>query len=79
LQELIDVGASKREINRIVQNSAYELKNRFFRFNALQRSAKFEFLKLIQEGSLKEVITNCPICGSWECHSSGPIFDSRIN
>ena len=64
MQELIDVGASKREINRIVQNSAHELGDRFFRLNPLQRSTKFEFLKLIQEGSLKEVITHCPICGS---------------
>ena len=66
MQELIDVGASLREINRIAQNSGNELNNKFFRLNALQKSVKFEFLKLIQEGSLKEVITNCPICGSNE-------------
>ncbi len=66
MQDLINVGASRRELNRIVQNSAHELDNRFFRLNALQSNAKFEFLKLIHEGSLKEVITNCPICGSNE-------------
>ena len=66
MQELIDVGASKREINRIAQNSAHELDDTFFRLNPLQRATKFEFLKLIQEGSLKEVITHCPICGSDE-------------
>ena len=66
MQELIDVGASKREMNRIVQNSAHELDDRFFRLNPLQRSTKFEFLKLIEEGSLKEVITHCPICRSDE-------------
>ena len=66
MQELIDFGASKKEINRIVQFSADELDDKIFGLNALQRSAKFEFLKLINDGSLKEVITNCPICGSDE-------------
>ena len=37
MQELIDFGASKKEINRIVQFSADELDDKIFGLNALQR------------------------------------------
>lgn len=66
MKELIEFGASKSELARIVQFSGGGLDKTVLNLNATQRSAKIDFLNLVLGGSLREVITHCPICNSDE-------------
>ena len=65
-QDLLDFGASKKELNRVFRFNEGEVNQTVLQLNALQRSTKLEFLQLVNEGLLKMVITNCPVCGSDE-------------
>jgi SAM-dependent methyltransferase len=65
-QNLLDFGASRKELNRVVRFNEGGVHKPVLRLNALQRSTKLEFLQLVNEGLLKMVLTNCPVCGSGE-------------
>ena len=65
-QDLINLGASDKELNRVIRFNEGGTDKTVLNLNALQNSTKLEFLKLVNEGLLKMVVAHCPICGSDE-------------